>query len=490
MEGRGTAQPGADRAANYLADRFARFGLKPGGDRGTYLQAIRFRIEQALEDSSFRAGETALKYKDEFVVAPPFPSEPQDVTAGLVLVGYGVVSPELKRDDLAAVDVKGKIAVVLGGKPSGVDDAVWAKAAGLQVVFGRLVAKGAVGFVVVHGARPTQPFPLIASYLTRRRVSLASAPQLPFKAPPAVLISPTAAETLFAGSGITYEQAKQKAEAGESVSRELAKQASISVRVKREEGTSSNVVAILEGSDPALKEEAVVYTAHYDAYGIDGEGNIFPGAADNALGVAKFVAIAEALAKSKPAPRRSMVFIALTGEEYGLLGAEHWVRQPTWPIEKVAANINYDGMGTDVWGKLRYIIDLGFQHSDLGAVIAEVAAASNVAIMPDPVPQERFFYRSDNYAFFKKGVPSLYLVGGPEGDQAAILMRAMKWLTTDYHMPTDTVRPEWDWEGARALAALGLIAGLRIANKDAMPAWLPSSPYNRPRGTNLPPPPQ
>ncbi len=489
MEGRGTAQPGADKAARYIADRFAKAGLKPLGDGGTYLQSINFKVEQAEPVSSFKAGDTTFKFKNEFVVAPPFPAEPVDVSADMVFAGYGVSLPELKRDDLAGIDVKGKIVMVLGGRPNNVDESAWSKRANLQTVITGLVGKGAVGFVIVYAGRETQPYPLVATYLSRRRVAPAGAMQLPFKIPPILLISDDTAAKLFAGSDISYEAAKKKAEAGEFVSTGLGKQSSISIRVRRGEGASSNVVGVLEGSDNALKAEAVVYTAHYDAYGIEPDGTIYPGAADNALGVGKLIAIAEAFQSSKTRPRRSIIFIGLTGEEYGLLGAEHWVRHPTWPIEKVAANINYDGIGTEVWGPLQLIIDYGFKHSDLGSVITDVAAASNVTIVPDPSPEERIFYRSDHYAFFKRGVPSLYLIGAPGGDEKAMFERARKWLMTDYHMATDTVRPDWSWDGARLLAALGMVAGMRVANQEQMPAWLPSSPFNRPRGTNLPPPP-
>lgn len=490
MEGRGTGQPGAGRAAKYIADRFARLGLKPGGDGRTYFQPIKFRVEQALPDCAFKAGDSAFVYKKDFVVAPPLPAASTDSTGELVFAGYGVTSAELKRDDLAGIDVKGKVVLVLGGKPRNVDQTAWSKAASPQAVIARLAMAGAAGCVFTYVAvRETQPFNLVTVYLSRRRVALADAPQLPAKLPPMVVIGDATAEKLFAGSGSTYAEARQKAENGEFVSRALAKQASISVKLRREEATSSNVVAVLEGSDPKLKDEAVVLSAHYDAYGIDADGTIYPGAADNAIGVAKLVAIAEALVKSKTKPRRSIIFLAVTGEEYGLLGAAYWVKHPTWPIEKVAADINYDGIGTEVWGPLGYIIDYGFKHSDLGELLDGVMAAQGLKLVPDPSPEEGVFYRSDHYEFFKKGVPALYLIGAPAGNLLAFMPRAAKWLVTDYHMATDTVQPDWNWEGARGLAATGMIAGLRIANQDAMPAWKQSSPYNRPRGTNLPPPP-
>lgn len=489
MEGRGTGQPGADRAAQYLAERFRRAGLRPGAPNG-WLQPAEFKVEAVLQESSFRAGDTTFKFKQDFVLAPPLPAQSVEANGNLVFVGYGVVSDELKRDDLAGIDVKGKIAVVLSGRPKNVDEKVWAKAAGQQVVFGRLISKGATGFVVIFEGRETQPFSLVASYLSRRRVSLADAPGMPFKIPPVVLIGDSAAGRIPAGQNQNLEQLRKQAESGEFVSRDLNLPASISAQIKRETARSSNVIGVLEGSDPKLKSEAVVYTAHYDAYGIDQDGTIYTGAGDNAIGTAKLVAIAEVMAKMKPKPRRSVVFIALTGEEYGLLGAEYWVKNPTWLLEKVAANINYDGIGTDAWGPLGFLIDLGYVHSDLHELIKDVAAAHKVGIVPDSAPEEGFFYRSDNYVFFKRGIPSVYLIGGPEGNPTETMGRAMKWLTTTYHMAGDTVQPDWNWSGAQKLTAIGLITGLRIANQDAMPAWKSDSPYNRPRGTTLPPPPR
>ena len=494
MQGRGTAQAGADRAARYLAGQFAKLGLKPLGEqtdgRPGYLQPIKFKVEQVLPDSTFKVGDTNLKFKSDFIIAPPLPQDAVKEASGpLVFAGYAVVSPDVKRDDLAGIDVKGKIVVVLGGRPKGVDDAAWARASNQTTVFGRLIGAGAAGFVMVYSpARPTQPFDLVATYLSRRRVALADAMGFPVKVPPIVLINDATAEKLFAGSGTSFADAKAKAESGEFASRDLNKPAAVSVHVKREEGTSSNVAAILEGSDPALKAEAVVYSAHYDAYGIEADGTIYPGAADNAVGVGKLIAIAEAFTNAKAKPRRSVIFLAVTGEEYGLLGTEYWVKHPTWPLEKIAANINYDGIGTDVWGETGLLINYGFSHSELGKTIADVAAALGVQIIPDPFPGEGVFYRSDHFAFFKRGVPALYLIGTPAGDQAKFGSRAMKWLVTDYHMSTDTIQKDWNWKGAQQLAVIGLVAGWRVADQDAMPAWLSTSPFNRPRGSTSPPP--
>jgi Zn-dependent M28 family amino/carboxypeptidase len=385
--------------------------------------------------------------------------------------------------------VKNKFVVILGGKPKNVEKADWDKRANPQMRFGGLMARGIAGIIITDFEDERQTYSTVAKYLSRRQVALADAPAMPFKLPPIMLAGDAGAEKLFAGSGISFAQAKEKAASGEMVSRDLSKQATLAVRLKREEGTSSNVVGVIEGADAALKDQAVVYSAHYDAFGMDAEGRIYPGAADDALGVGAAMAIAEAFTKSPVRPRRSIIILIVTGEEYGLLGAEHWVKHPTWPIEKVAADINYDGIGTEVWGPVKFVIGYGREHSDLGAMLEAVVAGMGHKLVPDPIPEEKAFYRSDHYAFVKKGVPALMLLGGPEGDLAQFKARAMKWLETDYHEPTDTVRPDWHWEGMRAMAATGMILGLRVASQEAMPAWLPTSPFNQPRGTNKPPPP-
>ncbi len=484
FEGRGTAQPGADKAAQYLADYFAKLGLKPAGVNGTYLQPIKFRSAEVLPESSVKVGDAALKHGEDYVVLPPYASEQVEATGGVVFAGYGLVSSELKRDDLAGLDLKGKIVIIAGGQPAGVDEAAWRRATNPQARAVSIFSRGALALVVARAGTAAQPFATIANYLSRRRVTLASAPAMMFKIPPVLLVSDDAMEKIFAGSPMPFVQTMEKAATGEMVSRDLGKTANVSLRFKLTDAPSSNVAAVLEGSDPKLKEEAVVFTAHYDAYGLEG-GRIYPGAADNALGTATIAAIAEAFVKAfpKPAsrPRRSIIFLAVTGEEYGLFGAEHWVRNPTWPLHKVAANINFDGIGTEVYGPVKRVVGFGAEHSDLGKVFEDASIASGTLVTPDPLPEENAFVRSDHYAFVKQGVPALMLLGGPEGDPKLWIPRMKKWLETDYHSPSDVVKPDWDWTGPQTLAKLGMIIGLRVANADTMPAWLPSSPFNKPR---------
>lgn len=485
FEGRGTAQPGADKAAQYIADRFAKMGLKPAGHNGTYLQPIKFRSSQVLPESTVKVGDTALKHGEDYVVLPPYAEGEVNASGGVVLVGFGVVSSELKRDDLAGLDLKGKVVIILNGQPQGVEEAAWKRATNPQVRAVSIMSRGASAVMIANVGTPAQPFSTISNYLSRRRVTPGATPASPFKTPPVLLMSDAAMEKIFAGSSMTYAQTFEQAQRGEAVSRDLGKTVSLALRIKIDEAPSSNVAGVLEGSDPKLKEEAIVYSAHYDAYGIDAAGRIFPGAADNALGTAMIISIAEAFTSTFPKladrPRRSIIFLAVTGEEYGLFGSEHWVRNPTWPLAKVAANINYDGIGTEVYGPVKRVVGFGAEHSDLGPVFEEVSAAMGTIVTPDPMPEENAFVRSDHYAFVKKGVPALMMMGGPEGELSTWLPRARKWLDTDYHSPNDIVKPDWNWSGPQTLTQIGMIIGLRVANADAMPVWRTTSPYNRPR---------
>ena len=484
FEGRGTGQPGADKAAAYLADRFAKLGLKPLGDNGTYLQTIKFKSTQVLPVSTVKIGDATLTYGADYVMLPPFTSDKIDLSAGVVFAGYGVVSTDLKRDDLAGLDLKDKVVIIVNGQPAGVDQAAWRRATSPQARAMAIFGRGAAAMIVANAGTAAQPFSLIANYMSRRRVTLASSPGPPFKIPPVLLVGDEGMEKIFSGSEMTYAQTFEKAKSGESVSRDLGKTLTLALQIKTEETTSSNVVGVMEGSDPTLKEEAVVYSAHYDAYGIEAD-RIYPGAADNALGTATIVGIAEAFVKAFPKqsarPRRSIIFLAVTGEEYGLYGAEHWVKNPTWPLSKVAADLNFDGIGTEVYGPVKRVVGFGAEHSDLGTVFEEVTVASGKLVTPDPLPEENAFVRSDHYAFVKQGVPALMLMGGPAGDPQQWVPRMKKWMETDYHSVNDTVKPDWDWTGPQSLAQVGMIIGLRVANAEAMPAWNPSSQFNKPR---------
>jgi len=359
-----------------------------------------------------------------------------------------------------------------------------------MTIIQNLVYRGAAGFLFVNTGTADRPYSEMADYLTRRRIELAESEDMPSFLPPFVTFSNEAAEKLFAGSGVTFAQALDLADREGFKPFSLKKSAKIAVRLKKAKGVSNNVIGLLEGSDPKMKAEALIYTAHYDAYGVDKGNRIYHGAADNALGVAEMIAAAEALTQSSARIRRSIIFLAVTGEEYGGFGSRYWIGNPTWKIKQVAANLNFDGMGTEVYGPVKTLVGYGAEHSSLGALLKEVAMATGLTVIADPRPEEKSFYRSDHYFFVEKGVPGLMILGAPEGEISGWTKRMKEWEKTDYHQPTDIIRPDWNWEGPRTMAVLGVLLGFRIANNDQMPSWLPDSPFNRERGTNKPPPPQ
>lgn len=489
MEGRGTAQPGGDKAADYIAQRFAKLNLKPLGEKNSFLQPIKFRDMEFLPETSFKLGDQPLKMGSEFVIEPPYSGD-KTASGPMVFIAYGMTTTMPKRNDVAGLDLQGKVVVMMEGPPEIVAKDAWKKAKIQIEILKFLVGSGVAAIVTIDNGREEHPYTEMADYMVRRQIERADSEEVPSYLPPFVHIGDEAAERLFAKAGLTRKEALAKAEADGFTPINLKQTAKIAVRWKKGKGVSSNVIGLMEGTDPILKSEAIVFSAHYDAYGTSSDHRIYHGAADNGLGVGEMIAVAEAFAQSPVKPKRSLIFMAVTGEEYGGLGSDYWVHNPTWKIKQTAADLNLDGMGTEVYGPVKVVVGFGAEHSSLGKVLNEVAAAEGVKVIPDPMPDEKAFYRSDHYFFVKKGIPGIMLMGAPEGDQKVWIDRMKQWEKTDYHQPSDTIRPDWNWEGPRTIAEVMGIMGFRIANDPAMPAWMQTSPFNRERGTNEPAPPE
>ena len=489
MQGRGTGQPGGDKAAAYLADRFAKLGLKPLGDKNTYLQPIKFKETQFLPQTAFTVGDQTLKLGTEYFLMPPLSGD-KNISGKFYFVGYGVAIAAINRDDFAGLDVRGKIVMLREGPLPGYTKEQWKKAQAPLNILRGLIQRGAAAIVTIGQDTETITFGEMADYLTRRQIEPEGEQEMPDFLPPFININEATANKLFVAAGTSRAEAFAKADAEGFKPIDMKQSASITVKLKKAKGVGNNVVGLLEGSDPKLKSEAIVFSAHYDAYGLSTDNRIYHGAADNALGVAEMLSIAEAFSKVETKPRRSLIFLAVTGEEYGGYGSDYWVKNPTWKIKQVAADLNLDGMGTEVYGPVKVLVGFGAEHSSLGSLLNEVAAASGLKVIPDPMPEEKSFYRSDHYFFVKKGVPGIMILGAPDGAVNSWTDRLKKWEKTDYHQPTDIVRPDWDWTGPRTVASVMLVMGLRAANDEAMPAWLPSSVFNRERGTDKPAPPE
>ncbi|MCC6330017.1 MAG: M20/M25/M40 family metallo-hydrolase, partial [Acidobacteria bacterium] len=477
MEGRGTGQPGGDRAAVWIADKFKAFGLKPLGDKGSYLQKVEFKETAATPETSFTIGDLTLVNGVDYAFLPQNNGN-KSVSGEMVFVSYGIQSKQAGIDMLAGTNLGGKVVVMTQGPPPGFPEAEWDKQKANMLVMRTLVSAGAAALVIIGDGENEHPPDEMINYFSRRQVTLGDEQGYPPQVPPFVYVSNAGAEKLFAKSPLSLKQALEQGASRQFKAIGLNQKAKIVAKYESKKVTANNVVGYLEGADPKLKAEAIVFSAHYDAYGKE-NGKIYFGAADNALGTAEMLAVAEAYSKMPQRPKRSMVFIAVTGEEYGLYGSKYWAKNPTWDVKKVAADLNLDGIGSEVYGPVKTMVGYGAEHSTLGAMFEDVAKAFGVNVIPDPMPDEKVFYRSDHYSFVERGIPSLMLLGAPAGDKEVWIKRIKDWEKTDYHQPGDVIQPTWVWEGPETVAEVMAILGWRISENADMPSWLPSSRFSK-----------
>ena len=460
-EGRGTGQPGGERAAEWIARQFEASGLEPLGGDGTFLQALAFRRSRVSDASVLVVGADSLRLHDDFEVLMASPGDSLTIAGELVFVSYGIEDEGLGRSDLSGVDVAGKIVLLLGDAPPGVDTTAFRQAAMAQQE--KLMAAQAL--IVAGLGTEDRPLAVTSRQLLLDRVELDGVGQ-PEGPPLVVAVSNKAMERIFGGG---YAEVKARADRGEFVSRALTPAGSISLRYESSAVTAWNVIGLLRGSDPRLRDEVVAYTAHYDAFGSTPDGTIFPGAIDNALGTSQLLTMARAFSSQRERPRRSVLFMAVTGEEYGLLGTRAWLDSPTYPLDKVVAALNFDASDSEVYGPAEQAVGLGADQSSLGEVFRDAARDLGIDEAPDPYPEQNLFMRSDHFAFVQQGVPGLMLIVAPSGD--AWVDRSRRWLGPegDYHQPSDTVRADWDFRGALGSARLMALIGWRVANSDERP---------------------
>jgi Zn-dependent M28 family amino/carboxypeptidase len=478
FEGRGTLQPGGEKSAAWIADRMKKVGLAPGGDGGTYMQQVPLAASDFSDATHVSVGGTRLAYATDWSAIGSVADMKLD--APLVFVGHGVVSKKFGRDDLKDVDLKGKIAVAIEGRPADVPADKWSEIQSDANTLQTLMARGIAGFISVPNGRELLARPFIIEMTARRSVHLQSATAGSF---PLLAFSTAATERLFAGSGKAAAQALDEAGRADFTPLPLAAKIDLAFQSTKTTGTSPNVIGVLKGSDPTLAAEAVVFSAHYDAYGVM-RNAIYNGAADNAIGVAEMLAVAEAFANARARPRRSLVFIAFTSEEYGMSGSKYYVEHPTWDLAKTAAVLNLDGIGTEIMGPIKSMVAYGAPFSSLGSQFTEVAQAYGVRPMDDPIPAQGVFGRSDHFNFVQWGVPGLMLVGSPVDTAEGFAARFDEFEETKYHQPTDDVYKDWYWKGAVKVADMMALIGHRVAQADTMPSFNAGTPYaGRARGT-------
>ena len=507
FEGRGPGTNGEARTVSFLVDELKSYGLKPGNPDGTYVQAVPMSGFRGTPSLAFWHGrdETRLSFPDQFV-AISYNNEPVTTITDseLVFVGYGVVAPEYGWDDYKGADLRGKTLVMLINDPPVPDrkhpgsldpDMFGGKA---MTYYGRWTYKyeiaaklGAAGALIIHETEPAAyPYSVVRNSWSKENFALRMNGPNPDFPRVAGWLQLDAAEALLKSAGHSYADLKARALSRDFRPIPLGVSASFSVRNAVRDIDSKNVVARIEGSDPKLRQETIVYSAHWDHFGWDPalpgtkHDQIYHGAFDNASGVASLLAIARTFATATPKPKRSVVFVVTTAEEQGLLGARYYAEHPLYPLATTLADLNIDG--TNVYGRTRDVSIVGMGKSTLDDLATRYATAQKRIVRPEPNPEFGHFYRADQLEFARHGVPVLYLdqsvevIGKPAGYGEQLVRKN---LDEDYHQVSDTVKPVWDLSGAAENSELLYAIGADLAAGAPYPTWKKGSEFKAIRET-------
>ena len=505
FEGRAPGSKGEELSVKFITDQFKKIGLKPGNPDGTYTQDVPLAGIKSEPRMSFVIGDKTmdLKYPDDFVASsarlqPEIKIEKSDV----VFVGYGVVAPEYGWNDYKNVDVKGKTLLMLIGDPpipdskdpSKLDDKIFKGKA--MTYYGRwtykyeiAAQKGAAAAIIIHETEPAAyPWQVVRSSWSKENFELDNANKNMDAVSARSWITLDVARKLFADSGQDFDALKKSAIAKDFRPVVFNAKANIAIAQQIRSFKSHNVIGKLEGSDSKLRDEYIIYTAHWDHLGRHPElqgDQIFNGAIDNASGVASVIELAAAFRKINPPPKRSVLFMATTAEEAGLLGAKYYAEHPLYPLQKTLADINLDSM--NVWGKAHDIEDLSLGFSTLDDLLAAAAKRQGRIAIPDSRPDKGKIYRADNFEFSKVGLPSLYVGKGEHllSRPETAPLRSDEYDSTDYHQITDEVHPDWDLSGAVQDTQLVFEVGYEVANGDKFPEWKPGSEFKAKRDSML-----
>jgi hypothetical protein len=485
LEGRGTASPGYDMAAEYVADEFSSMGLAPAGNGGTYFQRVPLRSSQVDGARSslvlqLPGGERTLEWGSEWT-APGDPGrDDSSVEAPVVFVGAGVTAPGQNYDDYRGIDATGKIVAFVYTTPP-FESAVKAHYSNGIVRRENAVAHGAVGTIRLEDPTSAKQyaFAKVARDNQAPGFNWMSATGRPndyfIQLRGTANISMDVTRKMFEASGHRPEDVFAAAAAGKSQPFDMKVTARLHKVTARQDVASPNVVARLEGSDPVLRNEYVVYSAHLDHLGVGAEVNgdrIYNGMLDNASGTAVMLELAHAFSRMNPRPKRSILFVAVTGEEAGLLGSDYFANNPTVSRSSIVANVNIDESGI-LW-PLRDVIAYGAEHSTLQAVALQAAKRLGIALSPDPAPEQVLFVRSDQYSFVKQGIPSVFPVIGFKSDNPAIDPKKLwdTWEAERYHQPQDDAQqPGLMYSEAVTFAKFNFLLGYLTAQEPRRPKW-------------------
>ena len=488
FEGRAPGSPGEERTVAWLTERFAALGLAPGNPDGTWVQDVPLVGIKPLPGNGLEISDgeqtRTLEPGADYVAATRHVVDSVAVDdAEFVFVGYGARAPEYDWDDFGATDLSGKVLLFLVNDPP-LDDIFGGPA---MTYYGRWTYKhemaaelGAAGSLVIHETGPAgYPWEVVGATPYGESFDLAAEDDNLGRATFEGWVQQATAETLFEMAGLDFEAAKQQAAQRGFEPIALGVTATLEFRNDIRRIDSRNVVAMIEGAE--APDEVVIYVAHWDHLGRDDslEGDrIFNGAADNATGTAGLIELARAFSQAARLPRRSVLFLAVTAEEQGLLGSLHYARNPLYPAGQTVAALNMDVLNP--WGRTRDLTIVGMGQSQLDVVAAETAAQLGRTLAPDPEPEKGFYYRSDHFSFAKVGIPAFYADPGveyidkPEGYG---LQKRMEYTANDYHKVSDEVKPDWDLAGAVEDLTFLYLMGARLAAGEEWPAWSETSEF-------------
>jgi Zn-dependent M28 family amino/carboxypeptidase len=495
LEGRGTGQRGGEIAAEYIATQFAEYGLKPAGDHGTYMQKVPLVGVTTLPDTTFalipKRGETMnLKPLDEYVAYDQTQQSQSDVDADIVYVGYGIEAPEYNWDDYKGTDVRGKVLLMLVNEPPS-DDPKFFKGKALTYYgrwnykFEEAARRGAAGVLLLHQTdMASYPWEVVRDSNSGERSYLKlDGPALKV----ASWIHLDVARRLASESGMNLDKMIKDAQSRDFHPVNLGAQLKAHMVSKVRNFESNNVLAILPGSDRKLTDEAVMYTAHYDHFGIrpDMPGdNIFNGADDNASGCGILLELARAFGAAASRPRRSILFVAVTAEEQGLLGSEYFAKHPPIAAGKISLDLNYDDVKP--LGAPEEVEVPGAERTTFYPTVAAMAKEFRLAIRRDALPEAGDFYRSDHFSLARVGIPAfsinegLKYKGHPE---AWGIAQEREYIDKHYHQPSDEYHPEMDFVGDSAMARFGFALGWAAANQSSLIGWQHGDEFEAARKT-------
>ncbi|WP_294326031.1 M28 family metallopeptidase [uncultured Sphingomonas sp.] len=477
MRGRDAGSPEYDIAANYVASQFYAAGLRPAGDDGSYLQKVPLIKVGPADMGKLSLNGQALTFGQDYLPGVNPASAETTLAAPVVYVGYGVSSPT--RDDYAGLDVRGKIVAVVRGAPSGLDSEEAAHFGGLPTKAAIARAKGAVGIIALQTPEVSARMPMAKTVATAQPTSVTWAEAdgkghiIGGGVPTLATLSAAGAEKLFAGSGTSWAKAAS-ALSGKGKFRGLALKPRLDVAIKTVTTPlpSYNVAGILPGSDPAVAQETVILSAHLDHVGVgtpNKKGDtIYNGAMDNAVGIASLIEEAKRFKAAGKAPRRSILFLAVTAEEKGLVGSDYFANNPTIGKARMVANVNLDM--PIITYKFSDVIAFGAVRSSLGDIVKRAATTAGATFSPDPMPDMALFVRSDHYRFVQQGVPSVFLWPGTSGPGKAAVDA---FFANNYHQPSDEVvqSPPIDWESGERFINVNYQIARDIADAAQRPAW-------------------